>query len=104
MAALTRIRASKTGDDTEVKCLMSHPMETGLRKDQKTGKIIPAHFITNIVVMVNDRTVMKAQWGAAVSKNPFLSFKIKGGASGDKITVSWEDNKSETGVAEAKIR
>ena len=48
MAEPMKIRASMKGDVAEIKCLMNHVMETGLRKDSKTGQIVPAHFITNV--------------------------------------------------------
>lgn len=89
-----KIRASLVGDSTEVKVLMSHEMETGQRKDAQ-GQTIPAWFIQTVTVTWNDKTVLSAQWGTAVSKNPFLSFKFKGGARGDKITVSWTDSRGD---------
>lgn len=90
-----KIRASLVGDSTEVKVLMSHEMESGQRKDAQ-GQTIPAWFIQTVTVTWNDKTVLSAQWGTAVSKNPFLSFKFKGGAKGDKITVSWKDSRGDT--------
>jgi sulfur-oxidizing protein SoxZ len=90
-----KIRASLVSDSTEVKVLMSHEMETGQRKDAQ-GQTIPAWFIQTVTVTWNDKTVLSAQWGTAVSKNPFLSFKFKGGAKGDKITVSWTDSRGDT--------
>lgn len=102
MADPMKIRASATGDSTEVKVLMSHEMETGQRKDAQ-GQTIPAWFIQNVVVTSNGRTVLSAQWGPAVAKNPFLSFKFKGGAKGDKIAITWTDNRGEKRTDEAVI-
>jgi sulfur-oxidizing protein SoxZ len=102
MADPMKIRASVVGDSTEVKVLMSHEMETGQRKDAK-GQTIPAWFIQNVTVAWNDRTVLSAQWGTAVSKNPFLSFRFKGGAKGDKITITWVDNHGDRRTDEAQI-
>jgi sulfur-oxidizing protein SoxZ len=98
-----RIRAKMKGDVAEVKALMSHPMETGLRKNKKTGKKIPAHFIKEVVCEYKGNKVMVANWGVAVSKNPYLSFKFKGAAKGDMIKVSWVDNTGETATADAKV-
>jgi len=98
-----RIRAKMKGDVAEVKALMSHPMETGLRKNKKTGKKIPAHFIKEVVCEHKGNKVIVASWGVAVSKNPYLSFKFKGAAKGDAIKVSWEDNKGESATADATI-
>jgi len=99
-----RIRAQLKGDVTEVKALISHPMETGLRKDKKTGEKIPAHFIKDVNCEHKGKAVMVAHWGVAVSKNPYLSYKFKGGASGDVVKVSWTDNKGKSDSAEAKIK
>lgn len=103
MAGKIRIRAQLDGDTTEVKALMRHPMETGQRKDQ-AGNPIPAHFIEEVTVTHNDTVVMHAYWGAAVSANPFLGVRFKGGAAGDSIKVVWRDNKGETGDGDTTIR
>jgi sulfur-oxidizing protein SoxZ len=102
MADPMKIRANLMGDSTEVKVLMSHEMETGQRKDAQ-GKVIPAWFIQNVKVMHNGNVVLAAQWGPAVSKNPFLSFKFKGGATGDKVKITWIDNHNDTRTDEATI-
>ncbi len=98
-----KIRAKAKGGVTTVKTLMSHPMETGLRKD-KSGKKIPAHNITEVTAEHNGNVVMTANWGTGISKNPYLSFKFKVGASGDKIKISWVDNMGESDSAEAAIK
>lgn len=97
-----KIRATLTGDATEVKVLMNHEMETGQRKDAQ-GQTIPAWFIQTIGVTWNGRTVLSAQWGPAVAKNPFLSFRFKGGAKGDKIAVRWVDSRGDQRTDEAII-
>jgi len=102
MADPMRIRANVTGDTTEVRVLMSHEMETGQRKDA-AGKVIPAWHIQNVTATHNGKTVLTAQWGPAVSKNPFLSFKFKGGAKGDKVQISWVDSRGDKRTDEAVI-
>ena len=97
-----KIRASVVGDSTEVKVLMSHEMETGQRKDAQ-GKTIPAWHIQSVAATWNGKTVLTAEWGPAVSKNPFLSFKFKGGAKGDKIQITWVDSRGEKRTDEALI-
>ncbi len=87
-----KMRAALQGDVADVKVLMSHPMEPGTRKDAKTDKLVPAHFINQVAVSLNGKPVMEAQWGGAISKNPFLGFKVKGVKAGDKIDVKAEDN------------
>jgi len=102
MADPMKIRANLVVDATEVKVLMSHEMETGQRKDS-AGKAIPAWFIQTVTVAHNGKTVLNAQWGPAVAKNPFLSFRFKGGAKGDKVQVTWVDNRGEKRTDEAAI-
>ena len=102
MADPMRIRANVTGDTTEVRVLMSHEMETGQRKDAQ-GKVMPGWFIQNVTVTHNGKSVLTAQWGPAVAKNPFLSFKFKGGAKGDKVQVTWTDNRGDKRTDEAVV-
>jgi sulfur-oxidizing protein SoxZ len=102
--ATIKIRAKAKGGGTTVKTLMSHPMEPGTRKDSKTGKLVPAHHITEIIAEHNGNQVMTANFGGGISKNPYMSFKFKGGASGDKIKISWVDNKGEGDSAEAALK
>ena len=104
MAKSIKVRAkAKDGVET-VKCLISHPMETGLRKDKKTGKPIPAHFIQEVTCEHSGKTVLSAQWNTSISKNPFLSFKFSGAKSGDTIKISWVDNTGESDSQEAPIK
>ncbi len=102
MADPMRIRAQSAGDKTTVRVLMSHEMETGLRKDAG-GKAIPAWFIQEVTAAHNGKPVLTAQWGPAVAKNPFMQFTVKGAKPGDKISVSWKDNKGETRTDEATV-
>ena len=102
MADPMRIRANMAGDKVEVRVLMAHEMETGQRKDA-SGNLVPAHFIQNVSVTHNGRTVLSAQWGPAVSKNPFLAFKFKGGAKGEKVQITWTDNRGDKRTDEAII-
>ena len=97
-----RIRAQVLADKTTVRVLVSHEMESGQRKDA-AGKIVPAWFIQLINASWNGKTVMSAQWGTAVSKNPFVQFSFKGGKAGDKIAVSWTDNRGDQRTDEAII-
>ena len=98
-----KIRAKEKDGVVEVKSLMSHPMETGTRKDGD-GELIPAHYIQEVTATCNGKTVMSASWGPAVSQNPYLSFKFKGAAKGDTLTLAWTDNKGESATEEAEIK
>lgn len=101
--ASTKIRAKAKNGVVTVKALMTHPMETGLRKDKKTGKIIPAHHITEIVCESAGKTVMTCLWSGAVSKNPYLSFKYAG-AKGDDLKLTWTDNQGASESTSAKVK
>jgi len=98
-----KMRASVSGDVADIKVLMNHPMETGLRKDAKTGQLIPAHFINEVHATVNGKPVLDAQWGGGVSKNPYLGFKVKGAKAGDKVEVSWKDNEGESNKVDGVV-
>jgi sulfur-oxidizing protein SoxZ len=97
-----RIRAQAAADKATVRVLMSHEMETGQRKDA-AGKLIPAWFIQEVSAQLNGKPVMTAQWGPSVAKNPFLQFSIKGAKAGDKVGVTWLDNKGDTRSDEATV-
>ena len=102
MADPMRIRAVAKDGSVNVKVLMAHEMETGQRKDS-SGKLVPAHFIRSVRATHNGKVVLSAQWGPAVAKNPFLEFNFKGGQKGDKLAVTWEDNKGEKRTDETTI-
>jgi len=106
MAENIRIRArlvdpQETGL-TEVRVLMLHPMETGLRKNE-AGDFVPAHYITQVNVLHGDRTVLQARMTLAVSKDPLLSFRFRGGRAGDSVSVQWTDNRGRQLRHEARI-
>ncbi|ALG74784.1 SoxZ [Azospirillum thiophilum] len=102
MGSPMKIRASVKEGVTEIKVLMGHEMETGQRKDAN-GAVIPAWFINEVTAKLDGKTVMQAQWGPSISKNPYLAFKVKGGKAGDKVSVTWVDNKGDTRTDEATV-
>jgi len=97
-----RVRATEEGGLTTVRVLMAHPMETGLRRGSD-GSPIAAHYITNVEATHNGRTVLSGVWGPAVSQNPFLAFKFRGAAKGQRVAVRWTDNRGGTRTEEAVI-
>lgn len=104
MAKTVKMRARLKDGMTTIKALITHPMETGARKDKDTGELIPAHYIQEVNVTHNGESVMNAYWGTGISKNPYLSFKIKGGTAGDKVMLMWRDNLGNTGTGEAAVK
>ena len=102
MADPMRIRAQAAGNNATVRVLMAHEMETGQRRDA-AGKIIPAWHISEVTATHNGKSVLTAEWGPAIAKNPFLQFTVKGAKVGDKIVVSWKDNRGDTRTDEATI-
>ncbi len=102
MADPMRIRAQSQGANAIVRVLMSHEMETGQRTDS-AGKTIPAWHISEVTATHNGKQVLNAEWGPAVAKNPFLQFTVKGAKAGDKIVVTWKDNKGESRTDEAVV-
>jgi sulfur-oxidizing protein SoxZ len=97
-----RIRAKAANGQTEVRVLMSHKMEGGQRKDA-SGKPIPAHHIAKVTAKHNGKEVLNANWGPAVSQNPYLAFSFKGGAKGDKVEVNWVDNTGDSRTDTATV-
>jgi sulfur-oxidizing protein SoxZ len=102
MTEPTRIRAQLAGDKATVRVRMSHEMESGQRKDA-AGKSVPAWFIQEVGIAHNGRTVLSAQWGPAVSKNPYLQFTLLGAKAGDKVTVTWIDSRGDRRSDEALV-
>ena len=102
MAEPMKVRATLKGDTADVRVLMNHPMETGLRKDG-SGKIVPLHFIQEVTVRVNGKTVIEGQISQGVSRNPVFSFRLKGVKQGDKVEISWLDNQGDKNQTETAI-
>ena len=102
MADPMRIRIALRDGVVNVRVLMSHEMETGQRKDS-SGNLVPAHYIKSVTATHQGKTVLSAQWGPSISKNPFLSFSFRGGKAGDKVIVTWTDNRGDKRSDEATI-
>lgn len=101
MAEPMKIRATMQGDVADVRILMRHPMETGTRKT--SSGVVPLHFIQSVIVQHNGKTVLDAQWSQAISRDPFLGLRIKGAKAGDKINVTWTDNKGDKRTDETTV-
>jgi len=98
-----KVRAKEKGGVVTVKALMNHPMETGLRKDKKTGKMFPAHFISEVTATIGGANAIHAYWSGGISKNPYLAFDAPG-KKGDELTLSWTDNQGNSESATTKVK
>lgn len=103
MSDSIKIRARLENGQPVIKMLINHPMEPGRRKDKQSGRILPAHYIQQVTCQHNGKVVLKANWGAGIAKNPYLSFSLRRGAVGDTIRISWIDNKGESDTREVLI-
>ena len=102
MAEPMKIRAILKGDVADIRVLIAHPMETGQRKDSK-GEIVPLHYIQSDLVTLNGKMVYDGQWSQAVSRNPVFAVRVKGAKAGDRISVTWTDNKGDRRTDEATV-
>jgi len=96
-----KIRAKLVGDIAEIKLIIMHPMETGRKKDD-AGELIPPHFIQLMTISLNDKTVIEAQWGTGIAKNPYFTCQVKAQLN-DRVTLSWLDNLGETGSSDTLV-
>ncbi len=103
MASTIRVRATTNDEITEVQVLIQHPMDSGFVKDDK-GEIIPPHFIQELIFEHGGRKIFVADWGTAISRDPYVKFSFKGGNKGDELKISWVDNKGESDTTTTKIQ
>lgn len=103
MADKMRIRARLKGSAADIRVLMAHEMETGQRKNSK-GELVPAWHIIEVLASLNGKPVLKAFWGPAIAKNPYLAFKVPGAQKGDTVSIKWVDNKGESRTDEATVK
>jgi sulfur-oxidizing protein SoxZ len=103
MSINIRTRGQVRGGVAEIKSLIRHPMESGARMDQSTGKPFPMKLITNVDVNVNGNRVVDAQWSANISTNPYMHINVAANA-GDEVTINLVDNTGETGTETFTLR
>ena len=102
MASTIRVRAQANGTTTDIQALIQHPMDSGFVKDSD-GNLIPPHYIETVTFEHAGKTVLTANWGPAVSKDPYIKFSFNGGAKGDPLVVTWVDNLGKTDTVTAKL-
>ena len=100
----TKIKLKKKDNGYDVLVLAKHPMETGNRKDKKTGKLIPAHYITSMNFAVNGSDVVEASLSQGISTNPLIGISLNNLKSGDKVSVKWVDTNDQSESAEATVK
>jgi len=103
MAKTIKVRAKSKGGVTTVKCLITHPMEPGNRKDQRSEKMVEPHFIQEVTIEINGKAVLSGMLSGGISKNPYLSCKAKGNP-GDTVRIAWVDNKGNKDEIETKVK
>ncbi len=101
--AIVRVpRRIKKGQIFKIQMVITHPMETGLRKDKKTGKLIPAHYLTKVEFLFNGKKISRVRTGPGVSKNPYFAIKMRAVETGT-LTIRYEDNKGGKWEKEVKV-
>ena len=104
MASTIRMKASLRDGLATVRAIIRHPMHTGYEIDKETKKLIPAHYIENVIVHHGDKVLLQCDWGRAISANPYLSFEFTGALAGDTLRISWSDNLGQSDSVEATIQ
>ena len=95
-------KKASAGDIITIKTLISHKMESGQRKDKKTGELIPRKIINNFKAEFNGQTVFETAIQPAVSSNPYIQFKVKMMESGE-FKFTWTDDDGSVYTASKKI-
>lgn len=104
MASTIKVRTSTRDGVVTVRAIIRHPMHTGFETDEKTGEIIPPHYIETVTVQHGEKSILQCDWSRAVSTNPYLSFGFSGANPGDPLRISWKDNKGESDTIEVNIQ
>lgn len=99
---ITKVRIKQKDGQIWLRALIRHPMETGLRKDEVTGFVVPAHYVNHVIVETNGVMVFEGDWSTSIAENPFLSIKFDG-AKGDTVRLSWTDNKGQGDTIEKVV-
>jgi sulfur-oxidizing protein SoxZ len=105
MATKPRVKvpkSAKVGDVIEIKTLISHKMETGNRKDKKTGEKIPRLIINSFVAKFNGKQVFQSKMHPSISANPYIAFFLKVPGAGE-FEFIWTDDKGKTWSAKKKL-
>ncbi len=86
-----KIRSKRFENGTEIRCLITHPMDNGRKKDT-TGTLIPAHHIENLWLEHNGTVVLRVDMAGSISRNPYFDFVLASTQKDDIVKISWIDN------------
>lgn len=101
--ATPRIRAprsARAGEVVEIRTLMEHPMETGLR--QEGGRTIPREMLTRMTIRLNGDSVVEAEFRNGTAANPFHVFYLRIERSSE-LEFTWTDDAGRTARAVHRI-
>ncbi|MHB0992956.1 MAG: thiosulfate oxidation carrier complex protein SoxZ [Sulfurovum sp.] len=103
--SMIKIKPKKfnVGDTVKVDFIIIHPMDTGLLKDKKTGKAIPAKYIDNITFSLDGKPFTTMKVWETVSTNPYFSVNLKVPGAGT-LTVDYTDNTGEKNSKSTKLK
>ena len=82
--------SASAGEVVTIKTLISHPMESGQRKDSD-GNTIPRSIINRVTCELNDNMIIDVTLEPAISTNPYFEFEAKVDASGE-FKFTWYDD------------
>ncbi len=103
--AKPRVKVPKTaakGEIIEIKSLISHPMESGQRKDKK-GNVIPRKIVNKFTCSFNGKPFFSADWAPAVAANPYMAFYMKAAESGT-MEFAWTDDDGSVYTAKKDLK
>ncbi len=95
-------KTAKIGEVMKIKSLISHPMESGVRKNKKTGKLIPRDIINSFVASFNGKPFFETKMHPAISADPYFAFYFKVPGSGT-FKFQWTDDGGEVWSIEKSI-
>ncbi|MCD6258427.1 MAG: thiosulfate oxidation carrier complex protein SoxZ [Helicobacteraceae bacterium] len=103
--SLIKIKPKKysDGEVVQMSLMVMHPMETGLRKDKKTGEIIPADYINSVKFEYNGKVVTTMNVWESISTNPVFSTYLKIDGAGE-LKVTFTENTGEVHEKSTKIK
>lgn len=82
--------SARIGDIIDIKSVITHPMETGNRKDGE-GRVIPRNIVNSFTASFEGRTIFRAELGSGISANPYLSFSMRVTGPGTFL-FTWTDD------------